>query len=148
MMCDSTVTYALANPACTDDAVYATGYTADPADIPAHLGRTLWIDQNGSDPSADVLDIEPGTVLPAEAGPWCAAHRELTGHVCRVYTMRSWWPAVRAAVDASAGGTGALYWIADPTGYPHTIEGADAVQWGWEPTVDYSTEDSAWQSAA
>ena len=102
----------------------------------------LWIDTNGSDPSANVLDVEPGDATPAGAAQWVDAR--LTAYpnsVAIVYTMLSDWQAVQDNVASlpSWMQSHVQYWIADPTGVPHVVPGSSATQWYWGSTYDIST---------
>ncbi len=128
-------------PAHHEIATYATGgYAVTPAAV---TGRhVLWIDTNGSDPRASVLDIEPGDATPAGAAAWARA--KLTTQpaaLARLYTMRSEWPAVQAAVATLPHHmqTRIRWWIADPTGTPHIVPGAQATQWYWGTHYDITT---------
>ena len=122
-------------------ATYATGGYAVPASAVA--GRpVLWIDTNGSDPGAGALDVEPGDATPQLAASW--VQQKLTadpGALARIYTMRSEWPAVQAAIAALPARMQAQvrWWIADPTGVPHLVPGSQATQWYWGPSYDIST---------
>ncbi len=55
--------------------------------------------------------------------------------------MRSEWPAARAAVAALPRHLQhrVRWWIADPTGIPHNLPGAQATQWYWGPHYDITT---------
>jgi hypothetical protein len=55
--------------------------------------------------------------------------------------MRSEWGAVKAAVDALPARmrSEVRWWIADPTGTPHIVPGANATQWYWGPNYDITT---------
>jgi hypothetical protein len=89
-----------------------------------------------------VLDVEPGDATPAGAAAWVAAKLIEDPHLdAIVYTMQSWWPAVIADIDTLPPWMHGhvYYWIADPTGYPHILPGADATQWYWGPNYDIST---------
>jgi hypothetical protein len=137
---DSTTPSAI--PAGQQAAVYSDGaYAASPAQVAGHPG-TLWIDTNGSNPSANALDVEPGDATPAQAGTWVAQKLTQTpGQVAIVYTMRSDWQAVQAAVGQLPPWmqTHVRWWIADPTGVPHMVPGASATQWDWGQNYDTST---------
>ena len=82
----------------------------------------LWIDITGMDPAASILDVEPGNATPSTAASW-AWHRLRAepNALARIYTMRSEWPTVQAAVATlpSRMRSRIRWWIADPTGYPH-----------------------------
>ena len=124
-----------------DIATYATGsYAVSPSQVAGR--KVLWIDTNGSDPGAAVLDVEPGDATPQLAATW-AQHR-LTAQpnaLACIYTMRSDWPAVQAAVATLPGWMQShiRWWIADPTGVPHVVPGSQATQWYWGPNYDIST---------
>ena len=123
-------------------AVYATGsYAASSSEVAGHHSL-LWIDTNGSDPSANVLDVEPGDATPSGAAQWVDARLSHQPHsVAIVYTMRSDWPAVQDAVGGlpSWMQSHVRYWIADPTGVPHVVPGSSATQWYWGSKYDIST---------
>jgi hypothetical protein len=137
---DSTTPSAL--PAQHVAAAYATGsYAASAAQLAGHK-RVVWIDTTGNDPAAAALDVEPGDATPALAANW-AFHR-LSEHkdaLAVIYTMRSEWPAVQAAVGGLPPHMQARvrWWIADPTGYPHVVPGAAATQWYWGSSYDITT---------
>jgi hypothetical protein len=123
-------------------AVYADGnYAASPAQV-GHRGLVLWIDTNGSDPNADVLDVEPGDATPTQAATWVAQKLDASPNsVAIVYTMESEWPAVQSAINALPWWmpSHTRYWIADPTGVPHIVPGSQATQWYWGQNYDIST---------
>jgi hypothetical protein len=123
-------------------AVYANGnYAAQPSQL-GHRGLVLWIDTNGSDPNADVLDVEPGDATPLQAASWVAQKLDASPNsVAIVYTMKSEWPAVQAAINALPWWmpSHTRYWIADPTGVPHVVPGSQATQWYWGQNYDIST---------
>jgi hypothetical protein len=123
-------------------AVYANGsYAASPSQL-GHRGLVLWIDTNGSDPNADVLDVEPGDATPTQAATWVAQKLDASPNsVAIVYTMESDWPAVQAAINALPWWmpSHTRYWIADPTGVPHIVPGSQATQWYWGQSYDIST---------
>jgi hypothetical protein len=129
-------------PAGQQAAVYSDGaYAASPSQVAGHPG-TIWIDTNGSNPSANALDVEPGDATPAQAGQWVAQKlTDTPDQVAIVYTMRSDWPAVQAAVGQLPQWmqSHVRWWIADPTGVPHMVPGASATQWYWGPSYDIST---------
>ncbi len=129
-------------PAGHKVAAYATGnYAASPSEV-AGRGRVLWIDTSGSDPKASALDVEPGDATPGIAASW-AWHklRADARGVAILYTMRSEWPAVQAAVATLPQHmrSHVRYWIADPTGVPHIVPGASATQWYWGSNYDITT---------
>ena len=123
-------------------AAYANGnYAASSAQVAGHRS-VLWIDVTGYDHNASVLDVEPGDATPSLAASW-AWHR-LHAHptaLARIYTMRSLWPAVRAAVAhlPAKMRSHVRYWIADPTGTPHIVPGSDATQWYWGSSYDITS---------
>ena len=129
-------------PAGHAAAVYANGaYAASPGQL-ANQKSVLWIDTNGSNPGATVLDVEPGDATPAGAAAW--VQQRLVKHpnsVAIVYTMRSSWQDVKDHVAhlPKSMQHKVRYWIADPTGVDHIVPGADATQWYWGPNVDIST---------
>jgi hypothetical protein len=122
-------------------AVYANGaYQASASQVASHKS-VLWIDTNGSNPGANVLDVEPGDATPAGAAAW--AQQRLAKHpdsVAIIYTMRSSWPDVKDHVAhlPKPQQDNVRYWIADPTGVEHNIPGADATQWYWGAHIDIS----------
>ena len=129
-------------PANQAAAVYADGaYAASASQVSGHHS-VLWIDANGSDPNANVLDVEPGDATPAGAATWVQAHLSAQPHsVAIIYTMRSDWSAVQDAVGGlpSWEQSHVRYWIADPTGVPHVVPGSSATQWYWGSNYDEST---------
>ena len=129
-------------------AVYATGaYAASSSQVAGHHS-VLWIDANGSDPNANVLDVEPGDATPAGAATWVQAHMKAQPHSeAIIYTMRSDWSAVQDAVGGlpSWEQSHVRYWIADPTGYAHVVPGSSATQWYWGSNYDISTANPNFQ---
>jgi len=123
-------------------ATYADGPNPDsPAEVTG-ARRVLWIDINGSDPSASVLDIEPGCATPSQAPGWVSSRLTAQPHaVAILYTMLSEWAQVQAAVATLPSWMQAQirWWIADPTGVPHIVPGSSATQWYWGPDYDIST---------
>jgi hypothetical protein len=122
-------------------AVYSNGhYAASPGQV-GQRGLTLWIDTNGSNPHADVLDVEPGDATPTQAAAWVQQKLNASPNsTAIVYTMRSQWGAVQDAVSHLAWWmpSHTKYWIADPTGVPHIIPGSEATQWYWGQNYDIS----------
>jgi hypothetical protein len=57
-------------PSNHEIATYATGNFAVSASKVAGRGPVLWIDTNGTDPAASVLDVEPGDATPSGAASW------------------------------------------------------------------------------
>jgi hypothetical protein len=129
-------------PAHQHVATYANGAYAASASSVAGRGNVLWIDTNGSDPKANVLDVEPGDATPAGAAVWVharlGAERNATAIV---YTMLSDWQQVKANVGGlpSWMQSHVRYWIADPTGVPHVVPGSNATQWYWGNNYDITT---------
>jgi hypothetical protein len=128
-------------PAHHEIATYATGAYAVPA---SHVAgkKVVWIDTNGTDPHANALDVEPGDVTPAGAATWAQAKLAASPKsIAIIYTMRSDWAATRDAIDTlpQPMRTHVRWWIADPTGVPHIVPGAQATQWYWGPSYDIST---------
>jgi hypothetical protein len=123
-------------------AVYANGaYKTSAAQVAGHHS-VLWIDTDGSDPGANVLDVEPGDASPAAAAKW--VRQRLTAHsgtVAIVYTMMSDWQQVKHEMATLPAGmrSKVRYWIADPTGVPHVVAGASATQWSWGDNYDISS---------
>jgi hypothetical protein len=137
---DSTTPSAI--PADHVVATYATGkYAVSPSQVTGQK-RVLWIDVFGMDHAASILDVEPGDATPSLAASW-AWHRlrAQPKALARIYTMRSEWPAVQAAVATLPARMRSRirWWIADPTGYPHIVPGSDATQWHWGRRYDIST---------
>jgi hypothetical protein len=133
-------------PAGKAAAVYTNGaYAASAHQVAGHKS-VLWIDTNGSNPGANVLDVEPGDATPAGAAAW--VQQRLVKHpdsVAIVYTMRSSWQQVKNHVAhlPRSMQDNVKYWIADPTGVDHTVPGADATQWYWGAHIDISTASPA-----
>jgi hypothetical protein len=122
-------------------ATYATGPFAARASQLA--GRSvIWIDTQGHDYKASVLDIEPGDATPSEAASWAWHRLKANPHaVARLYTMISEWPAVKSAVASFPAQMRERihWWIANPTGTPHLVPGSDATQWYWGSHYDITT---------
>jgi hypothetical protein len=122
-------------------ATYATGgFAVQPSQVAGR--KVLWIDTQGTDPGAGALDVEPGDATPPVAASW--TQQKLTadpGSLAVIYTMRSEWPAVQAAISTLPSGmqSHVRYWIADPTGVPHVVPGSSATQWYWGTNFDIST---------
>lgn len=118
-------------------ALYATGsYTGSAADVKGHP-RTLWVDVTGGDPHADVLDIEDSDSHWWQAGPWAAeAHKDHPNRPVIIYTAYGTWKYAQESVAAYH--VKVKWWVASPSGTPHMVPGADAVQWMWGKTYDIS----------
>lgn len=129
-------------PAHEAAALYSNGsYAANPSQV-GQLGHQLWIDVTGYNYSASVLDVEPGDATPAQAASW--AYHRLSQHpdaLARIYTFQNQWPAVKQAIAGLPSWMQARvhWWIADPTGVPHMVQGANATQWYWGSNYDQST---------
>jgi hypothetical protein len=123
-------------------AVYVNGaYAASAAQV-AGYGSVLWIDTNGSDPAANVLDVEPGDATPAGAAQWAKQRLSSQAHsVAIIYTMLNDWQQVKDNMATLPGWmqSKVRYWIADPTGVPHVVPGASATQWYWGDSYDVTT---------
>jgi len=126
-------------------AVYATGpYAVQASAVQGH-GQVLWIDVRGTDPAADVLDIEPGCASPATAAAWVTARlRQYPTELAVLYTSLAEWSLVKGEVAGLPASMQARirWWIANPTGSPHLVPGSDATQWYWGSSVDISTATS------
>jgi hypothetical protein len=121
-------------------AVYANGnYAASAGQMSSGYHSVLWIDTNGSDPAANVLDVEPGDATPAGAAQWARERLSKYPHsVAIVYTMLDDWQQVKsdiAGLPASMRSQ-VQYWIADPTGSPHIVPGSSATQYDWGTNYD------------
>jgi hypothetical protein len=128
-------------PAGQPIATYADGgYAVNPTNV---AGKAVtWIDTNGSDPSANALDVEPGDATPTMAATWAwqKLHTDPNATAI-VYTMISEWPATQAAINTLPAPmqSHVKYWIADPTGVNHVVPGSSATQWYWGTNYDIST---------
>lgn len=83
---------------------------------------------NPDNNDGDVYDCETGNGTPDDAPRWVAARRTAGHPYPVVYCDRSLWPAVQTAF-VTQHVTPPGYWIAEWTGTPHLIPGADAVQY-------------------
>jgi hypothetical protein len=123
-------------------ATYATGPGAVSPAALAGRGPVLWIDVNGTDPGAQVLDVEPGNVTPAAIPGWISAKLSARpSALAIIYSAINEWPAAQAEVATLPAAMRAQvrWWIADPTGYQHIVPGSDATQWYWGSSYDVST---------
>jgi hypothetical protein len=123
-------------------ATYATGRLAAPASEVA--GRhVMWIDVTGYDYKAPALDTEPGDATPQLAANWALHRLQDNPHaLAHIYTFKAEWPQVKAGVAATVLHklqSRVRWWIADPTGHPHMVPGAQATQWYWGSGYDIST---------
>jgi len=138
---DSVVPQAI--PAGQVVATYSTGAHPIPASAVAGRRTVIWIDTLGTDPSgSNELDIEPGCASPSQAAGWVRAR--LTAHpnaTAILYSSISEWSEIRADVGSLPVWMRAKirWWIADPTGSPHMVPGAQATQWYWGSSYDIST---------
>ena len=101
----------------------------------------LWIDTLGTDPAAQIIDVEPGCASPSQVPGWVSSRlNSHKGQVAIVYTTLSEWSQVQADVAAlpSWMRNRIRWWIADPTGVPHMVPGANATQWDWGSSYDIS----------
>jgi hypothetical protein len=128
-------------PAGHEIATYADGpFAVSPSQVAGH--KVLWIDTNGSDPSANALDVEPGDATPSQAATWAQQKLSSDPHtIAIIYTMQSEWQPTQAAIGTlpSWMQSHVRWWIADPTGVPHMVPGANATQWYWGQNYDIST---------
>jgi hypothetical protein len=123
-------------------ATYATGPFAVSAGQVASRKAVVWIDTRGTDPQAAALDVEPGDATPASAADWAWWRLHTVPYAkAIIYTMRSEWPATEAAIATLPHWmqNHIRWWIADPTGYPHIVPGANATQWYWGTHYDITT---------
>lgn len=114
---------------------YIDGFYAwtveDWARFPSAVQVDIIVDPSHDD--GDVYDCETGNGIPADAPLWVAKRRNSGHSYPVVYCNLSTWQAVKDAfVNASVTPPG--YWIAEWTGQPHMIPGADAVQYA-DPTT-------------
>jgi hypothetical protein len=127
-------------PAGHEIATYADGpFAVSPSQVAGH--QVLWIDTNGSDPRANALDVEPGDATPSSAATWVSSKLTASPHsIAIVYTMISDWQATKDAVATLPNWmqSHVRWWIADPTGVPHVVPGANATQWYWGTNYDIS----------
>jgi hypothetical protein len=126
-------------PAGEAAAVYADGPFATTSASVAGHGNVLWIDVNGSDPSANVLDVEPGDASPAEAAAWASTKLTASPNATAIiYTFLADWSSVIDEIDTLPASmqSHVKYWISDPTGVPHIVQGAIATQWAWGSQYD------------
>jgi hypothetical protein len=135
-------------------AIYGNGdYAADRAAVQAaHPQADIYsIDVMNTDPGGcSIADVENGDMKPSDIPGW--VERRLQAHpgaLCRVYCNISTWPACKAEVARLAGDKRAQvrWWIADPTGTAHEVDGADATQWYWGDDWDESLISAAFTGA-
>jgi hypothetical protein len=128
-------------PAGAEVATYATGANPTPASLVAGRKKVLWIDTEGTDPEAQVIDVEPGCASPSQVPQWVQSHlADDPGSVAIVYTTLSEWSQVQQEISGLPASTQSeiRWWIADPTGYPHIVPGSQATQWYWGSSYDES----------
>lgn len=93
--------------------------------------RHVSIDVNGSEASANCLDVEAGDASPESAPGWYFRHKLRDPHSVPIfYANLSTWPALAEALT-KAGIHRPSYkaWVAHYTGRPHIPMGFDACQW-------------------
>jgi hypothetical protein len=128
-------------PAGAEVATYATGARPVPTSAVAGRSKVLWIDTLGTDPGAQVIDVEPGCASPSQVPGWVTSRlNSHPGQVAIVYTTLSEWSQVQADVASlsSSMRSRIRWWIADPTGTPHIVPGSQATQWYWGSSYDTS----------
>jgi hypothetical protein len=117
-------------------------YLNVPASAVAGRKHVLWIDIFGSDPKAEVIDVEPGCASPSAVPGWVRSRlTDVPGSLAIVYTTIGEWSSVQQDVSTLPAAMRARirWWIADPTGYPHIVPGSQATQWDWGSSYDIST---------
>ncbi len=122
-------------------ATYATGARPVPTSAVAGRKNVLWIDTLGTDPSAQALDVEPGCASPSQVPGWISAKLKAHPHeLAIIYTTLSQWSVVQADVASLPASmrSAIRWWIADPTGTPHMVPGAQATQYYWGSSYDIS----------
>lgn len=98
---------------------------------------------DGSYVVADILDVEAGDALPAEAPGWVAAMRQLNRPVIAPYCSRlgTWQDTIKAFQGAPLPD----FWVADYTGQPHLVPGSVATQWTDHANIyDISLTNGSW----
>ncbi len=128
-------------PAGAEVATYATGAHPTPVSLVAGRKKVLWIDTEGTDPEAQVIDVEPGCASPSQVPQWVQSHlADDPGSVAIVYTTISEWSQVQQDVSSLPASMQSKirWWIADPTGSPHIVPGSQATQWYWGSNYDES----------
>src|SRR5580658_4402779 len=101
------------------------------------------------DPAAVVADVETGNMGPDQFVTWLRERIEAGESYHALYSSKDEKPLVDQAVIA-AGMSPDIYgwWAADPTGAPHQVPGAVAVQFGWWAGWDGSAVwSAAWHPA-
>ncbi|MGA8271147.1 MAG: hypothetical protein WB919_06270, partial [Candidatus Sulfotelmatobacter sp.] len=128
-------------PAGAEVATYADGAHPTPTSLVAGRKDVLWIDDLGTDPKAQVVDVEPGCATPAQVPQWVKGHlADDPGSLAIVYTTISQWSQVQQEVSSLPASMQSKirWWIADPTGSPHIVPGSQATQWYWGSNYDES----------
>ena len=129
-------------PAGKRAAFYENGaYAATVSQTAGHT-PVLWIDVFGSNPNANVVDVEPGDATASQAAAWAHARVDLhPGQTAIIYVAKCHWQDVKNAVSALPKHVqdNVRYWITDPTGVDHVVPGSQATQWHWDANVDIST---------
>ena len=142
-------------------AVYRTGHVgvATPAQVKARFGDipVCWIDVLGTDPTCDVLDVEPGDADVTTAVGWVKAKLALKpSYPPIIYCDRSHLTPLFNAMNAAGLqiATHFRLWIATLDGTTKTVPdmtGVTAVQWAgqahtgghWDDSIVY---DAAWKA--
>lgn len=126
-------------------AIYSNGrYKADRAAVQAaYPDTTIWnIDVLGNNPSgASIFDIEKYDGQPDQVLSWVPDRLDaVPNSPARLYCNISTWPSVRLYVArlSPQDREWVRYWIANPTGRPHIVPGAEATQWDWLTLYDIS----------
>lgn len=122
-------------------ALYRNGRYAATQKQADRFSSVMWIDVNGSDLAAGVLDVETGDASPAGWYEWALHRSELhPGELLRAYCNLSTWPAVKAETARLPAEARRLvrYWVANPVGRSHLVPGSDATQWFWGQDWDQS----------
>lgn len=138
-------------------ATYANGHVgvSAPAQVKARFGSTpvVWIDVNGSDIGADVLDVETGDATPAGAVIWTRAKLALKpAYPPVIYCNRATLTPLFNAMAAAGLRVGHDFrlWIATLDGRTKGVPdmtGVTAVQWLNKPGYDESVVyDDAWKA--
>jgi hypothetical protein len=128
-------------PAGAEVATYADGAHPTPVSLVAGRKHVLWIDDLGTDPKAQAVDVEPGCATPSQVPQWVKSHlADDPGSLAIVYTTISEWSEVQQDVSGLPASMQSKirWWIADPTGSPHIVPGSQATQWYWGSNYDES----------
>jgi hypothetical protein len=114
-------------------ASYVDGFGGYDAAV-AKFGASKVVSITVSGKDADVADVEPGAMTAGQLPAWIAAQKARGVARPGVYCSESLWSSVKAAV----GDADVSYWIADWTGSPFALAGADAVQYANGASYDLS----------